>query len=172
MRLFIAINFNEDTKNKLLALRDELRSNSQRGNFSLPENLHLTLAFIGEVSPNKVEKIEAILETITFEPFEVTVDKLGTFSHGTLWYATLCEYKPLMLLQREITYKLALCGFEMDGRKYSPHITLGREIVTDEKPWRIEPFGETVTKIDLMKSERIQGKLTYTPIYSRGAEQR
>jgi 2'-5' RNA ligase len=72
--------------------------------------------------------------------------------------------KPLMDLQREIEHKLALCGFEMDGRKYSPHITLGREVVTDAKPWNIEPFGETVSVIDLMKSERIRGKLTYTVI--------
>ncbi len=57
----------------------------------------------------------------------------------------------------------------MDGRKYSPHITLGREVVTDAAPWQIEPFGETVTGIDLMKSERIGGKLTYTAIYSKGA---
>ena len=58
MRLFIAINFNDDTHNRLIALRDELRSRSERGNFSLPENLHLTLAFIGEVSPKKIEKID------------------------------------------------------------------------------------------------------------------
>ena len=58
----------------------------------------------------------------------------------------------------------------MDGRKYSPHITLGREVVTDTRPWRIEPFGETISTIDLMKSERINGKLTYTAIYTRKSE--
>ena len=58
----------------------------------------------------------------------------------------------------------------MDGRKYNPHITLGREVVTDVSPWRIEPFGETVTSVELMKSERIDGKLTYTAIFSKGAK--
>jgi hypothetical protein len=38
MRLFIAINFNSDTRRGLLALRDDLRFRSERGNFSLPEN--------------------------------------------------------------------------------------------------------------------------------------
>ena len=169
MRLFIAINFNNDIKSGLIALRDELRSRSERGNFSRDENLHLTLVFIGEVSPKKVDKIKAILETVTFAPFAATVERLGTFSRGTLWWAGLREDKPLMDLQREIEHKLALCGFEMDGRKYSPHITLGREVVTDAKPWRIVPFGETVGAVDLMKSERIDGKLTYTPIFSKGA---
>ena len=167
MRLFIAVNFNDETRSRLLALRDELRKKSQHGNFTAPENLHLTLAFIGEVSPKQVDKIERILETVTFEPFEVTVDRLGTFSRDALWYAGLRENEPLMLLQREITYKLALCGFEMDGRKYSPHITLGREVITTAVPRQIEPFGETVASVELMKSERINGKLTYTAVYKK-----
>jgi 2'-5' RNA ligase len=75
-----------------------------------------------------------------------------------------------MDLQREVEHKLALCGFEMDERKYSPHITLSREVVADMSLWRIEPFGETVTSIELMKSERIGGKLTYTAIFSKGAK--
>jgi 2'-5' RNA ligase len=75
-----------------------------------------------------------------------------------------------MMLQREVEHKLALCGFEMDGRKYNPHITLGREVVTDAKPWQIEPFGETVGSIELMKSERINGKLIYTEIYTKEME--
>ena len=164
MRLFIAINFNDQTKNRLIALRDELRSHSVHGNFSHDENLHLTLVFIGECSPNKTDTIKAIIDTVTFAPFEITVDRLGTFSRGKLWWAGLRKDKPLMDLQREIEHKLALCGFEMDGRDYHPHITLGREVVTDKKPWQVVPFGETITSIELMKSERINGKLTYTAI--------
>ena len=172
MRLFIAINFNNETRSRLLTLCDELRGKSERGNFSAPENLHLTLAFIGEVSPKKVDSIKAIMDTITLEPFAATIDRLGTFSRGTLWWAGLSEDQPLMDLQHEIEHKLALCGFEMDGHKYSPHITLGREVVTDSKPWQIEPFGEPVGTVDLMKSERINGKLTYTAIYSIEAKAR
>ena len=171
MRLFIAVNFNDETRSRLLALRDELRGKSQHGNFSALENLHLTLAFIGEVSPKKIDKIKAIMDTVTFAPFAATIDRLGTFSRGTLWWAGLREDQPLMDLQREVEHKLALCGFEMDGRKYNPHITLGREVVTDVKPWEVEPFGETVGAIDLMKSERINGKLTYTAIYTKIAEE-
>jgi 2'-5' RNA ligase len=167
MRLFIAINFSEETRARLIALRDELRAQSVSGRFSLDENLHLTLAFIGEVSPKKVDKIKAILETVTFAPFEIEIDRLGTFLKGTLWWAGLREDEPLMLLQREIEHMLALCGFPMDGRKYNPHVTLGREVVTGINPWEIEPFGEMVNTVDLMKSEYINGKLIYTPIFSR-----
>jgi 2'-5' RNA ligase len=47
MRLFIAVNFNNDTRSRLLALRGELSGKAERGNFSAPENLRLTLTFIG-----------------------------------------------------------------------------------------------------------------------------
>ena len=171
MRLFIAINFKNETRSRLLDLRDELRGKSEHGRFSLPENLHLTLAFIGEVNPKKSDTIKAIMDTVTFAPFASEVERLGTFSKGTLWWAGLRENEPLMMLQREVEHKLAFCGFDMDGRKYSPHVTLGREVVTNAKPWQIEPFGETVSTIDLMKSERINGKLTYTAIYSKKTEE-
>jgi len=169
LRLFIAINFGSETRAKLAALREELRSRSRSGRFSRDENLHLTLAFIGEVNPAKADKIKTIMDTVTFVPFDAVIDRLGTFSRGTLWWAGLREDKPLMDLQREVEHKLALCGFEQDGRRFNPHITLGREVATDVKPWKIEPFGETVKGIDLMKSERLGGKLMYTPLYIKEA---
>jgi 2'-5' RNA ligase len=129
----------------------------------------LTLVFVGEVNPKKVDTIKAIMDTVTFAPFTATVERFGTFSRGTLWWAGLRDDKPLMDLQREIGHKLALCGFEMDGRKYSPHITLGRDVVADVKPWAIESFSETVRNIELMKSELIGNKLTYTAIDTRRA---
>jgi 2'-5' RNA ligase len=66
-----------------------------------------------------------------------------------------------------LTGKLIAAGFALEKRRYSPHVTLGREVKTGAMPESIEPFGETVTSIDLMKSERISGKLTYTAIYTK-----
>ena len=72
MRLFIAINFNNNTRSRLLSLRDELRSRSERGSFTLPENVdtgninaQLTDGVLGLVLPklknapeDKAKKIE------------------------------------------------------------------------------------------------------------------
>ena len=52
MRLFIAINFDEETKQSIIAVQRRLREWG-RGNFSHPENLHLTLAFLGETAPER-----------------------------------------------------------------------------------------------------------------------
>ena len=173
MRLFIAINFNDSTRTRLLALRDELRFRSTRGNFSAPENLHLTLAFLGECDAKQTAAAKAAMDAVTFELFPVLIDRVGRFKRdgGDIWWAGVQASKPLLDLQSVLSDKLIASGFSLDKRKYSPHITLGREVLTDAEPLQVEPFGETVAGIELMKSERIGGKLTYTAIYEkRGCE--
>ena len=171
MRLFIALNFTSETKARLLALRDNLRSHARRGNFSLPENLHLTLAFLGECDARQAVAAKRAIDAVAFIPQDVTIDRVGRFRRdgGELWWAGVREAPALMALQRDLTKRLLEEGFTLEQRRYSPHITLGREIVTDAVPWAIEPFGEIVPCVELMKSERVQGKLAYTAIYTREA---
>ena len=183
MRLFIAINFNNETRSRLLALRDELRGKSERGNFSAPENLHLTLAFLGECDGKQTSAVKSVLSAVSFKPLDITIDCIGRFKRdqrdvrhgGDIWWAGVRDNKALSDLQKALTSGLCANGFILDNRKYSPHITLGREVITDVKPWQIEPFGETVGTIDLMKSERVyanqdlRGKLTYTAIYEKSS---
>ena len=168
MRLFIAINFTAGTRAKIAALRDELRERSKRGNFSLDENLHLTLAFLGECDAGQAAAAKSAMDEAAFKPFGATVERVGRFRRdgGDIWWAGLRADAGMSELQRNLTGGLASAGFTLDTRKFSPHITLGREVVTSATPRNIEPFGETVAHIELMKSERISGKLTYTAIYS------
>ena len=178
MRLFIAINLNSRTKSGLLALCEELRSGAEQGNFSLPENLHLTLAFLDECDQKQASAAKAAMSAVSFEPFELLVERIGRFGGRdgrdgrdgqgeALWWAGVRVNEPLAKLHRELSGNLAAAGFSLDGRKFSPHITLGRRVVSDAAPRRIEPFGETVSHIDLMKSERVFGKLTYTAIFRK-----
>ena len=166
MRLFIAVNFNNDTRSRLATLSDELRALSVRGNFSLPENIHLTLAFLGDCDLKQAGAARKAIDIISFDPFDIFIESVGRFKRGggDIWWAGLRESKPLLAMQRTLTENLENAGFSLDKREYKPHITLGREVVTETSPWRIEPFGETISHIDLMKSERIAGKLTYTAI--------
>ena len=168
-RLFAAVNFNNTTRSTLLSLRDELRSRSERGNFSLPENLHLTLAFLGECDQKQAAAVKIAMDSISFERFEMQIERVGRFKRhsGDIWWAGLSKSEPLLRLQRELTESLIGAGFSLDKREYKPHVTLGREVVTDAAPWQIEPFGEAVSSIELMKSERISGKLTYTAIHAK-----
>jgi len=170
MRLFIAVNFNRETKNSLLALRDELRSAAECGSFTLPDNLHITLAFLGDCNAKQTFAVKTVMDSVSFKPFDIRIERIGRFngSEGeALWWAGVRVGETLADLHRELTDGLIAAGFKLDSRKFSPHITLGRRVVTDAVPRRITPFGETVHKIDLMKSERINGKLTYTAIHNR-----
>ena len=169
MRLFIAINFSPGTRARLLALRDDLRGQSSAGNFSEPENIHLTLVFLGECDAGQTSAVKSVLDAARIEPFPVAITQVGRFARrgGDIWWAGVQASGPLSALQKYLVNGLLNAGFEVDAREYRPHITLGREVVTDARPRELEPFGETVSAIDLMKSERIQGKLTYTAIHTK-----
>jgi 2'-5' RNA ligase len=170
VRLFIAINFDDETIARLISLRDELRSHGECGNFTATENLHLTLAFLGECDAKQTADIKNAMNEAAFEPFPISIERVGRFKRdgGDIWWAGAQASKPLIGFQSDLTDKLIGAGFLLDKRKYSPHITLGREVVTKAEPWQITPFGETVKSVDLMKSERINGKLTYTAIFKIG----
>ena len=169
MRLFIAINFSEEIRAKLAFLRDDLRSRSKHGNFTLAENLHLTLAFLGECDAKQADAAKAAMSAVSFEPFTLNIERIGRFKRevGDIWWAGVQENKSLSTLQRNLTDKLITAGFALEKRKYNPHITLGRKVETDAAPWQVAPFGEIVTSIELMKSERDEGELRYRAIYGR-----
>ena len=167
MRLFIAINFNDATRAKLIALRDELQNKATYGRFPASDNLHLTLVFLGESGEKQTADAKSAMDAVNFEPFIVTIDRIGLFRRhgGDIWWAGVRESKPLLNLHGDLTKKLADVGFELEKRKFSPHVTLGREVETNEPPREIEPFSETVSSFELMKSEHTRGKLVYTAIH-------
>jgi len=158
-------------RNALLSLRDELKLDSTRGNFSLPENIHLTLIFLGECTIAQVESTKTVMDALEFTSFPLSIERIGCFrrNDGDLWWAGVQESKPLLELHSDLAKGLTIAGFTIENRKYSPHVTLGRKVATSTKPRRIIPFGEIVTSIELMKSERVANKLTYTAIHSKGA---
>ena len=167
MRLFFAINFSEETKSRLAALRDELRAKSSRGNFSATENMHLTLAFLGECNARQLAAAKAALDSLKIEEINIQVERLGCFRRdgGDIWWAGIAKNAALLALQQNLAEKLKSAGFKPEDRKYNPHITLARKAVTEAQPRQVGPFGETVRSVELMKSERVQGKLVYTVVH-------
>ena len=72
MRLFIAILLSEKMKNALINIQNEMYDKGIRGHFTPEENMHLTLAFIGEY-PDTVPVTEA-LEAVAFTPFDISLE--------------------------------------------------------------------------------------------------
>ena len=109
MRLFIAIEFSETEKAALMQSAEVLRASCARGNFSLRENYHLTLRFLGEVPPAKVKRITAAMDECRAAAFDVTVGRLGRFRRdgGDIFWREVTAPRALADLQRELSQKLA-----------------------------------------------------------------
>lgn len=161
MRIFIAIRFTEAFKSSILDAQDGLREYGVRGNYTQPENLHLTLAFIGETE--RVAEIKAAVDAVKFEPFVIRTGKLGCFNGRSrvLWLGIEGEDKVKTIAQ-QLRRNLDKCGIDYAKGKFSPHITLVR--LPSEMPLDVEVESEsmTVSEISVMNSERINGRLVYT----------
>jgi len=163
MRLFFAVNFSEEIVARLAVLRDTLGASAAGGRFTKTEQFHLTLAFLGERDQMELEKAMAVLDALSIPPMKLSIDRLGRFrrNDGDIWWAGVQKNDALLALQRDLTAALRSAGFSLENRPYTPHITLGRRVVTEIAPWQISPFGEIASSVELMVSERIQGQLTY-----------
>lgn len=163
MRIFIAIRFTEAFKSSILDAQDGLREYGVRGNYTQPENLHLTLAFIGETE--RVAEIKAAVDAVKFEPFVIRTGKLGSFNGRSrvLWLGIEGEDKVKTIAQ-QLRRNLDKCGIDYAKGRFSSHITLVRQ--PSEMPLDVEVESEsmTVSEISVMNSERINGRLVYTAL--------
>lgn len=172
MRSFIAINFDENLKETLFRAGEELRKQVSKGRFVRKENFHLTLAFLGEVSAGDIEKLKVVLEKTKTQPFRMVVEGTGRFRGrgGDIWWAGIREDAALTALHREVTKNLGEAGFETEERRFKPHLTLARAVQQKDRGAQVDiPIRETVyvPEVSLMRSERIDGILTYTPVFTK-----
>ncbi len=171
MRLFIALTFSEEVLNHLCEVIARLKAQSFKGNFSSRSTLHATLAFIGETE--KTDKVIAAMDSVTVSPFTLVLGGYGIFKKrtGNVHWAGIKVSPELTALRGQLVTALEENGLPADDGEYNPHLTLGREVetVTSFNPAafsRSVPRQEQpVTEITLMKSEHIDGRLTYTPVY-------
>src|SRR5215471_16356721 len=101
IRLFIAVNCNDKTKNLLLSVQDDIKAQSFKGNFSRPENLHLTLVFLGETPEEQVPAICAAIQEALhppIAPFTLTFSQTGCFRHSNkeLWWIGAQQTDPFL----------------------------------------------------------------------------
>ena len=172
MRLFVAINLGANTKEQLLSLQAKLRQQATGGNFTQAANLHLTLAFLGECSLEQRQEVSAQLQPLSFAPFALEITHLGRFSRpeGALWWAGVEPTPELLALHSAVAASLQRAGFPKEERPYSPHITLGRQVLAEYQPHQVSPFGESCHSFELMESTRLAGKLVYRQLQSIPAQ--
>ncbi|MBQ9536010.1 MAG: RNA 2',3'-cyclic phosphodiesterase [Clostridia bacterium] len=165
MRLFAAVLFSPRFTEAVTEVQSQLRAVCRRGNFTRLENLHLTLAFIGET--DDLAGACRALETLPPRPtFEISLRGAGRFDE--LHWVGLKESAPLAALADDVRCALRAAGFAIERRAFSPHITLVRQAELRSQPRLcVPPASMTVTHISLMSSLRENGRLVYDEVFTR-----
>ncbi len=125
MRLFVAIALPEDLRTRLTRLQQGVPA----ARWVDPDNLHLTLRFIGEADGGQARDLDAALTQVRATRFEVTLAGIGRFGQGrkarALWVGA-APAPELDRLQRRVEQAVRGAGFAPEGRKFKPHVTLAR----------------------------------------------
>jgi len=112
------------------------------------ENLHITLAFLGNVDVQQHRCIETMAEAIRSPTFELNLDKAGHWPRSrALWLAPTQTPEPLSALAAALHAGASDCGLKLDARPFRAHLTLKRKLdraprSLDFRPlaWRAESF--------------------------------
>ena len=130
MRLFVALDLPEDTREALSNLIARLRLTCPKVRWVRPEGMHITLKFIGEADAGKLGAIRAALETVhSTAPVEINLRGVGFFPNERRPHTVWCgvEASPnLAPLAAEIARALEPLGFPSESRQFVPHLTLAR----------------------------------------------
>jgi 2'-5' RNA ligase len=178
MRTFIAIEVPSEIKSALAALQTELRRVEADVSWTRPENIHLTLKFLGEVDKGRIREIEkACVDSVAeFQPFALSLKNTGAFPNSrqprALWAGLSGEIEKLLEMRRRLEEKLALIGFEREQKEFRPHLTIGRvksnrktrELIAIADLYLLPALSFDVNEIVVMKSELHPSGARYTRI--------
>jgi len=175
MRLFISLNFKDEVKDQINEIINRVKSNSIQGKFVNEEHIHLTLEFLGEIEKNRLSLIKQIMDELEFRAFTLSLSKVGYFKRpeGNIYWLGVENNDTLFSMQKQLHQSLVDKGFELEDREYKPHITLGRKVRlkesfnSNEVSDILKKIKIDIDKVDLMKSEFINGKLIHSLIYSK-----
>jgi 2'-5' RNA ligase len=130
VRLFVAIDIPQAVRDALGELIAQLRTESRGAKWVRPEAMHVTLKFIGEVEPAKVDAIRAALRAVhSGEPIEMNFRGLGFFPHErrprVLWCG-IAASPNLAKLAADVDDALKPLDIPAESRDFVPHLTLAR----------------------------------------------
>lgn len=132
IRAFIAINCPCDIQHSIQRIQRDFEPHHDDWRWVPPENLHLTLRFLGNVSENSVQ---ALSEAMSFaiegqSAFSISLQGLGCFPHPTrprvLWLGIDDPTLNLQSIYRRLMQSLSQLGFPPDKQSFRPHLTLAR----------------------------------------------
>lgn len=137
MRLFFALELNDLARRELDSLQRRLLRNHANVQWVKPENLHLTLKFLGEVEENRLPELRQAAEeaAASFSPFLISLEGVGAFPGArhprVIWVDIQEGRETVVRLARALEEACGRLGFPPEERPFSAHITLGRTRALD-----------------------------------------
>ena len=131
IRAFVAVEINSETREALTEIQATLRNAGAHVAWVAPENLHVSLAFLGDTVTDLIPRLAHILDDVAAltPPFPFDVANLGAFgrpdSPRVIW-AGVKKGEPLTVLQRRVADDLRGLGIALETPEFVPHLTLGR----------------------------------------------
>lgn len=133
MRLFVAVDISSQVQDRIGQVQRKLKlamADADRGvKWVRPEQIHLTLKFLGEVPDKTVTQVcDVVTRTAArYDSFEMQVHGLGVFGQpARVVWAGVEPCPPLMKLQAELENELDKLGWAKESRAFAGHLTLGR----------------------------------------------
>jgi 2'-5' RNA ligase len=181
IRAFVAANLNPDLKAALAMAQDRLKATRADVGWVRPDNLHLTLKFLGQVEADRIGAIgEAIAAAAAGSgPVRLVFQGLGAFPRPrearVVWIGLSRGSEALAALQARIEAALESLGFAREARPFTAHLTLGRvrgparreQLARAVTEAPAEALGEMVLdRIELMQSNLSAGGARYTILQS------
>ncbi|OGR19544.1 MAG: 2'-5' RNA ligase [Deltaproteobacteria bacterium RIFOXYD2_FULL_66_9] len=179
MRAFLGIGLPADVRESIVSAIAPVRSLHAPVAWTAPQNLHITLYFLGEIYPERVPLVERSmrLSVSGIDPFSLTTEGGGAFP-GTrnpriLWVGFLEPLELVRQLQQNMENALSGAGFPREDRPFHPHITVGRTRGALPPAWG-ERFVEAlsgkrfgvvpVSSVTLFESRLRPGGAVYAPL--------
>jgi len=175
VRLFYCVELGDDVRAGIARSARSLQARIRAGTWVAPENLHVTLRFLGEVGEDLVPSLEELGAEASSQltPFELRFDRFGAFPSPSrarvLWAGPTVDSAPFAALAHRIEEGVQALGFPPERRPAHPHVTLARlRVPQDLAPALAEApppdLQAWVDDLTLMASElRPEGPL-YTPL--------
>lgn len=124
-RLFVGLGLPASVRANLHVLQGGV----QGARWVAPENLHITIRFIGELDRAGAEDVAEALAALSVPAFDIRLSDAGTFASGQrvrMIWAGVVPSEALVALKARVDAALARAGIEPEERKFVPHVTLAR----------------------------------------------
>jgi 2'-5' RNA ligase len=131
IRSFLAFDLeNENVRKRLAAVQKLMVQTGADLKFVEPQNIHMTIRFLGDIAPNMVEKIFEEMKKVQFAPFDVRISGLGVFPDlrypRVVWVGITEGADQLKNVFSQLEPRLRGLGFTPDPKGFSPHLTIAR----------------------------------------------